>query len=144
MKILCICRANVGRSQMLAGLLEQMMPHHTILSAGTKTVSSITGESRHGTYLRDTKGAEKIIDVLKEVGIEWSNAMRTQLSPEMLEGIDLVVVMAEPEHIPEYLNKHPKMVYWEVKDPKGTPIEFHRETRDKIKRLVEENKNLFE
>ena len=144
MKILTICRANVGRSQMLAGLLQKMFPGRTIISAGTKVVSSTTGESMHGTYLKDTKGAEKVIDVLKEEGIGWSGAMRTQLTPEMLEGIDRVIVMSEPEHIPEYLKNYPKMIYWEVADPKGTPIEGHREVRDKIKKLVEENKGLFE
>jgi protein-tyrosine-phosphatase len=143
MKILTICRANVGRSQMLAGLLQKMFPDRTVISAGTKVVSSTTGENMHGTYLKDTKGVEKVIDVLKEEGIDWSGAMRTQLTPEMLEEVDRVIVMAEPENIPDYLKNHPKMIYWEVADPKGTPIEGHREARDKIKKLVEENIELF-
>ena len=143
MKILTICRANVGRSQILAGLLEKMFPHHIVLSAGTKVVSSATGESRHGTRLEETSGAEKVIEVLKEEGIEWGGKVRTQLSPEMLEGIDRVIVMSELEHIPDYLKNHPKMVYWEVADLKQTPIEFHREIRDKLKKMVEKNKDLF-
>jgi protein-tyrosine-phosphatase len=143
MKILTICRANIGRSQILAGLLEKAFPHHTIISAGTKVISSTTGESRHGTYLKDTSGADKVLEVLKEEGIDWSGAVRTQLSPELLEGIDRVIVMSEPEHIPKYLSEHPKMVYWEITDLKGTPVEFHREIREKLKKLVEENKELF-
>jgi protein-tyrosine-phosphatase len=143
MKILTICRANVGRSQILAGLLQKMFPHHTVISAGTKVIASSTGLSMHGTYLKETKGAEKVIEVLKEEGIDWSGKVRTQLSPEMLEGIDRVIVMAEPEHIPDYLRNHPKMIYWKVTDLKETPIEFHREIREKLKKLVEENKELF-
>ncbi len=142
MKILAVCRANIGRSQVLAGLLQKMFPQHTILSAGTKVLSP-EGISRHGTFLRDTKGAEKVMEVLKEEGIDWNDAMRTQLSPEMLQDVDRVIVMAEPENIPEYLNKHPKMIYWEIADLKQTPIEFHREIREKLKKLVEENKELF-
>jgi len=99
------------------------------------------GVSKHGTYLKDTSGAEKVIEVLKEEGIDWSGAIRTQLTPEMLEEVDRVIVMAEPENIPEYLSAHPKMIYWEIADLK--PIEFHREIRDKLKNLVEENKELF-
>jgi len=144
MKIITICRANIGRSQVLAGLLEKAFPRHTIISAGTKVISSETGESRHDVRLADTGGAEKVIQVLKEEGIDWSGKVRAQLTPEMLEDVDLAIVMSEPEHIPAYLKEHPKMVYWEVADLKHTPIEFHREIREKLKKLVEGNKDLFE
>lgn len=143
MKILTICRANVGRSQILAGLLEKMFPHHTVISAGTKVISSSTGESRHGTNLIETSGAEKVLQVLQEEGIEWNGKVRTQLSPEILEGVDRIIVMSEREHIPDYLQNHPKMIYWEIADLKETPIEFHREIRNKLKKLVEENIELF-
>jgi protein-tyrosine-phosphatase len=143
MKILTICRANVGRSQILAGLLEKTFPRHTVISAGTRVVSSATGESRHGTRLEETSGSEKVIEVLKEEGIDWSGKIRTQLVPGMLEGIDRVIVMSEPEHIPEYLKTHPKMIYWEVADLKETPLEFHREIKEKMKKLIEEHKDLF-
>jgi protein-tyrosine-phosphatase len=143
MKILTICRANVGRSQLLAGLLEKAFPHHTILSAGTIVVESSTGLSKHGTKLIETSGAEKVIEVLKEEGVNWEGKVRTQLSPEILEGIDRIIVMAEPETIPGYLKTHPKMVYWEVADLKHMPVEFHREIREKLKKLIEENKELF-
>jgi protein-tyrosine-phosphatase len=143
MKIITICRANVGRSQILAGLLEKMFPHHTVISAGTKVISSSTGESRHGTRLEETKGAEKVIEVLKEEGIDWSGKVRTQLSSEMLSDVDLAIIMSEPEHIPEFLKNHPKMIYWEIADLKETPIEFHRDIRDKLKKTIDENIDLF-
>ena len=143
MKIITICRANVGRSQVLAGLLEKAFPEHTVISAGTRVVSSTTGESKHGTRLEDTSGSEKVIEVLKEEGIDWSGKVRTQLSPEMLKDVDVAIVMSEPEYIPDYLKNHPKMVYWEVADVKQTPIEFHREIKEKLKKLVAENKDLF-
>ena len=119
-----------------------MFPRHTIISAGTRVVSS-TGESRDGTKLIDTPGAEKVIEVLREEGIDWSGKTRTQLSPGMLKGIDRVIVMSEPEYIPEYLKNHPKMIYWEVADLKQTPLEFHREIREKLKKLIEDNRHLF-
>lgn len=64
------------------------------------------------------------------------NVARTQLHPEMLEGMDQIIVMAEPETIPEWLSTHPKMVYWEVEDPKGKTLERTREIRDQIRGLV--------
>lgn len=144
MKILCICRANVGRSQILAGMLQKRFPQHTILSAGTKVVSSETGQSQHGTYIRDVRGARKVIEVLKEEGIDWEEAMRTQLSPIMLRDVDRVIVMAEPEHIPEYLKQHSNFIYWHIPDLKDRSLEFHREIKEKMKKLIEDNIRLFE
>lgn len=141
MKILFVCRGNVGRSQMAAALYKKLAPHHEVVSAGTK-VKNKEGESRHGVLLKDTKGAEKVIDTLKEEGVDVGLAQRTQLSPDMLVGVDRVIVMSEPEHIPEWLSSHPKYVYWDVKDPKDTPIEFHREIKEQIKKLID-NKDLF-
>ncbi len=143
MKILTICRANVGRSQILAGLLQKNFPEHTVISAGTRVVSSRTGESQHGVYIKNVKGAEKVIQILQEEGLDWSDKIRTQLSPELLDGVDRVIVMSEPEFIPDYLKNHPKMIYWEIDDLKDTSIEFHREIKEKLKKLVEENKELF-
>jgi len=143
MKIICICRANIGRSQVLAGLLEKMFPQHTILSAGTKVVSRATGESKHNTRLEEAKGSEKVIEVLKEEEIDWAGKTITQLSPEMLKNVDRVIVMSEPEHTPEYLKNHSKMIHWEIADLKETPIEFHRKIRDELKKLIDDNKELF-
>jgi len=61
----------------------------------------------------------------------------------MLNGVDLAIVMSEPEHIPDYLKNHPKMIYWEIDDLKETPIEFHREIREQLKKMISENKDLF-
>ena len=49
-----------------------------------------SGLSEHKIY-------EEVIEVLEEGGIDWKGAIRTQLSPEMLEDVDRVIVMAEPE-----------------------------------------------
>ncbi len=142
MKILFVCRGNVGRSQIAAALYKKMEPNDVVISAGTR-VQNKDGESRHGFLMKDTKGAEKVIDVLKEEGVDVGLVPRTQLSPEMLVGVDRVIVMSEPEHIPEWLSSHAKYVYWNVKDPKDAPIEFHREIKNQIKRLIEDNKELF-
>jgi protein-tyrosine-phosphatase len=142
MKILFVCRANIGRSQVAEALFRHMVPTAHVFSAGTKVVSK-DGISRHGTLLKETPGAEKVLSVLEEIGIDHSKSLRTQLEEGMLADVDRIIVMAEPENIPSYLSSHPKFVYWEVPDLKGTDIEFHRKMRDYIKNLIENNPDLF-
>lgn len=144
MKILFVCRGNVGRSQMAHELFKLLNDKHETLSAGTKVVSPTTGESRHGQILKDTKGAENVILALREKGIDVSNKRRVQLDPGLVEWADKIVCMAEYETIPDYLLNSPKVAFWNIADPKGTTLEVHRLIIDQIEGLIkgfiEENK----
>ena len=108
----------------------------TSTSAGT-LVENKDGEDRDGYLLKDTKGAENVIASMAEIGIDVSNHMRTQLTPEMIDECDWAVVMAEPETIPDYLSKSEKAIMWEVEDPKGMNLEETSEIRDQIESLVD-------
>jgi protein-tyrosine-phosphatase len=142
MKILFVCRGNVGRSQMAEAIFKLLNDRHDVVSAGTKVVSK-EGESRHGQVLKDLPAAENVLIPLKERGIEVAENTRTQLSPDMVEWADKIVVMAESDTVPEYLAQSSKMIYWDVKDPKGTPIEEHRtimnQIEEHVKKFIEEN-----
>jgi arsenate reductase len=133
MKILFICRGNIARSQMAEAIFNNMMDGVLrSTSAGT-----LVGEDRDGYLLKDTAGAENVIESMNEIGIDVSNYMRTQLTPEMLDECDWAIVMAEPETIPDYLNKSDKAIIWEVEDPKGMDLEETSEIRDQIESLVD-------
>ena len=116
MKILFVCWANVGRSQMAAELYNKMTDTHDADSAGTQV-------SRPGKTLqerRDRRGGTFVIDVMKEEeGIDISQNTRTQLAEEMLSNYDLVINMAQPQYTPEWLKKHPNYIYWPIEDPGG-------------------------
>jgi protein-tyrosine-phosphatase len=135
MKILFVCRGNVGRSQMAEAVFKQLNNKHEIISAGTKVLSK-DGESRHGQILKDLPAAENVIIVLKEKGINIEDNSRTQLSPDLVEWADKIVVMAEQETIPDYLLKSPKAIYWKILDPKGTALEAHKIIMDQITNLI--------
>jgi protein-tyrosine-phosphatase len=109
----------------------------TISSAGTRVISK-EGESRHGQKLKDLLPVtQEVITSVKEIGMDISDWSRTQLSPDILKSADLVVVMAEPHTIPEYLAEFPGVLYWDVEDPKGLPLEKNQEIRDIIARLID-------
>lgn len=135
MKILFVCRANVGRSQMAAAMFKLLNDQHEVLSAGTRVISK-EGESRHGQSLQDLPAAENVISSLRDKGINVAENTRTQLNPDMVEWADKIVVMAEPEAIPDYLAKSLKTTYWSVKDPKNTLLAEHQVILNQIEGLV--------
>lgn len=136
MKILFVCRGNVGRSQIAEMLFNQKTKGvHTSDSAGTR-VKGKDGSDRHGQLLKDLPGAEKVVDVLAEIGIDAKDSMRIQLNQEMLEGYDKVIYMSEPEVTPEYLSAFPGAEYWEVEDPKEMDLDETRKIREQLDGLV--------
>jgi protein-tyrosine-phosphatase len=138
MKILFVCRGNVGRSQMAEEIFNMLTyGKHETTSAGTK-VRDKEGNDMNGQLLKDCKGAHNVLDALREFNIDILNKARVQLQPEMLNGVDKIVVMAEHENIPEYLKNDSRAIFWNVKDPKGTDLETHKQTMYQIKGMLEE------
>lgn len=106
-------------------------------SAGTKVIDK-DGNNKNGQLLKDCLGAKNVLLALREYGIDVSNKPRVQLQPDMLDGSDKIVVMAEHENIPGYLMNDPRTILWDVKDPKGTDLETHKRRMYEIKGLLEE------
>lgn len=65
-----------------------------------------------------------------------SQNLRVQITKQMLDSYDKIIVMAEKETIPKWLAGHTNYEYWHMEDPKGKDLEFTRSTRDEIKKLV--------
>lgn len=111
MKVLFVCRANVGRSQ---AAMELYRLHGGIGdSAGTRV-------DVPGQQLADRPGAATILHVmLKTYGRDMSRNLRTQITPENAAGYDKLIVMAEPETIPAWLREDTKTELWHIPDPAG-------------------------
>lgn len=125
-----MCRSNVGRSQMAMGFYNQIYPND---AASAGTIVDLPGQK-----LKDRGPATEVVVVMKEIGFDMSENERTQLTPEMLKGYDKIVVLAEPESIPEYLRKNVKAELWNIEDAKGKTVEEARVIRDEIKHKVNE------
>lgn len=137
MKVLFVCRGNVGRSQMAEAIFRQLASEkHFAHSAGTEAMGS-EGKDLNGLLLADRESSKYVIESLEEIGMYPSNALIKRLTPEMLRESDAIVVLVKPDTVPDSLRDSDKVIYWDIVDPDGQTLEFHRQTRDQIKVLVE-------
>ncbi len=134
MRILFVCWANVGRSQMAASFYNHLTGTKHAAAAGTKV--EIPGETLGERRAR--RGGTHVIDSMMEEGIDISNNIQTQLLEKMLDHYDRVISMADYTYTPTWLREHPRFEYWEVKDPGGKGPEETKVARDIIKAKVEE------
>lgn len=121
MRVLFICKGNVGRSQMAEAFFNRFSKHQGV-SAGTH-VSKKEGQSVH----------ELVINCMAELGYDLSGQKRKQLTPEMVEEADKVVVITKKEDLPDYVKNYPNLVFWDVEDAVNTSYGFHCKIRDQIK-----------
>jgi protein-tyrosine-phosphatase len=134
MKILFICRGNVGRSQMAKALANKYLSIDA-MSAGTRVPTE--GPGKEGMHLEDIPVAAPVIRCLREMeGIDVSRSQNKQLTPAMLTGMDKVVVMAELETWPDFLKESDLVEYWEIEDPFNRSYAFYGETLRQIKTRV--------
>lgn len=132
MKTLFLCVGNVGRSQMAEALATKLNPGAEVSSAGVRLSGP---EQPIVELLPKTK---EVIDVMKEEGVDVSKNKRKQLTPEMIEAAEKVVLIVEDGEceLPDYLISSPKLIRWSIPDPKGQDLEFTRKVKDEIKAKV--------
>jgi arsenate reductase len=116
------CVHNAGRSQMAAALFNKLADpaKGRALSAGTSP-----GERVH----------PEVVTVMREEGIDLSDARPGKLTPELAAQAQLLVTMGcgdECPYVPGLRRDD-----WPLEDPKGKPIERVRAIRDDIRDRVE-------
>jgi len=122
-KVLFVCVGNAGRSQMAEAFFSHM--------AGGKAKASSAGTNPANII------DPKVVEIMKEVGIDISSNRPKKLTVEMLDKADKVITMgcgvekACPATFIQTEN-------WELEDPKSQSIEKIREIRNQIKTRVEE------
>lgn len=129
MKILFVCKANVGRSQMAEAFFNKLSKKNTAISAGTH-VESDPDEHK--------EGFQKVFSAMKEKNIDMPEVYRKQMTKEMFDSADKVVVITEKENLPEYAKDSPKVTLWDVADGKGKSYEFVCNMRDEVRIRVEQ------
>lgn len=134
MKVLFICKGNVGRSQIAEALFRKMTDNKfEASSAGTKLSGP---EQPIGELMPQI---QEVLDVMKEENLDVSMAIRNQLNEKMVNDSDKIIAIIEDEEaLPDYLLNSSKLVRWNVPDPKGKDIEFTRNVKNQIKILIED------
>ena len=92
MKILFICKGNVGRSQIAEALFRKMIDNKfEVSSAGIK----LSGPEQPIGEL--TPQIQEVLDIMKEENLDISMAIRKQLTEKMIENSQIIAVLQE-EH----------------------------------------------
>jgi arsenate reductase len=115
-EVLFVCVHNAGRSQMAAALLA----HHSggrvlVRSAGSEPASSLN---------------PRVVEAMREVGIDISRELPKQLADEHVRAADVVITMGCGDACPIYPGK--RYEDWDLEDPAGKDLETVRRIRDEI------------
>ena len=141
MKVLFVCYANVGRSQ-VAQAYFQKLSQHASDSAGIAVNELIVQRNLASRKLKDVLDQRSVGYIGREFGVDVSERERQQLVPAMLDEADRVIVIAEKERWPGYLQEGGKVVFWDIPDAVGQTDAFaydvYRQVQRKVEQLVEE------
>lgn len=125
-KILFVCEGNMIRSQM-AETFYNVMTHTTDATSAGAMATLSTHASTRGER------------VMNEIGMTMEGQSSTQLTPDMIDWADKVVLFPMP-YMPTYALENTKSELWDVYDPHYDPartIDTDRNVRDEIKKRVE-------
>ncbi|MBW2969594.1 arsenate reductase ArsC [Candidatus Woesearchaeota archaeon] len=124
MKVLFICHANVGRSQMAEAYYNHLTKSNDAFSAGVEDYSK-----------KYPVLPKLLVDLMAEEGIDISAQKPKPLNEKMVVVSDRVFVLCSKDECPSYLFSD-KTVFWDVVDPHHMSVEDTRKIRDLIKSKV--------
>ena len=129
-------------------MLFNKLSRHRAGSAGTKVDTLLADNSPSTRMIKHASGktaseggptgAHFVIAYMREEGIDISENIRRQLTPEMVHEADRVVVITAQESWPEYLVKSQKVIFWDIPNAVGMSAEPAREVYDQVKQRVSE------
>jgi arsenate reductase len=121
--VIFACVHNAGRSQMAAAFFNRLADPDRAhaLSAGTQPAEHVHPE---------------VVAVMREVGIDLSDARPAPLTDDLAAGAQLLVTMGCGESCPVVPGL--RRQDWNLPDPKGQPIESVRTIREDIRGRVEQ------
>lgn len=125
-KILFICQANVGRSQMAEAFYNNKTGGNFSTSAGVIDVRK--KYKYHPT--------EMIQTLMNEVGIDVSKARIKVVTNTILKNVSKIIILCDRKLCPDFIVNDPRSVFREVNDPHDLNIDSAREIRNQIENIV--------
>jgi arsenate reductase len=128
-KVVFACVANAGRSQMAAALFNTL--------ANPARARAVSAGTRPGTAVHP-----EVVTVMRELGVDLSNAAPQYLSTDVTKDAHIVITMGCGDECP--LIPGVERDEWPLDDPKDQPVDAVRRIRDdihaRVKALVTERK----
>ena len=109
MNVLFVCRANVGRSQVAMAYYNKLYPGEAF-SAGT-----IVKEANQ--RIKDRERAKNVIEIMRNEGLDIADNPRTQITRDLANEAGHIILMAEPDTVPDFLQNNNKVEIWSIEDP---------------------------
>jgi arsenate reductase (thioredoxin) len=120
-EVLFVCVHNAGRSQMAAGLLDQLSEGRVhVRTAGSEPADQIN---------------PAVVEAMAEVGVDLSKEFPKPLTDEAVLAADAVITMGCGDACPIYPGK--RYEDWELEDPAGKDLATVRRIRDEIGERVQ-------
>ena len=123
--VLFVCVENAGRSQMAEAFFRKYAPSESFeaISAGTKIASEIN---------------PVVLKAMSQIGIDISKQKSKEMTKDMIRNATKIINMGcmDKGFCPTLFI--PKLVDWNIEDPKGKPIEKVTEIREEIEQRVKE------
>ena len=142
-RVLFVCQANLGRSQIARGFYNKYTNTDSADSAGVFVDTKFYPGALSLDEVTNERGKPLgSVVVMQEKDIDIAFAKRTQLTPDMVEKYDIVVdLMKDDEERPEwFLSKY--VEHWNIDDI-GVGQADIRKTRDTIETKVRELANRY-
>lgn len=138
MKVMFLCQANVGRSQVAEAFFARTSKHD-VSSSGTHVDELMAKQKPVTAKMRDN--SKYSLPYMAAQGIDISEQERTQLTPELVAEVDRVIAILTPEEVPVYVKESGKLTVWDIRDPASNPDEadpLFDLVRDHVSELVKE------
>jgi arsenate reductase (thioredoxin) len=115
-EVLFVCVHNAGRSQMAAGLLDQLAKGRVhVRTAGSEPAEEIN---------------PVVVEAMADVGVDLSRESPKPLTDDAVRAADVVITMGCGDACPIYPGK--RYEDWELEDPAGKDLETVCRIRDEI------------
>ena len=131
MKVLFVCKGNVGRSQMAEAIFNSL--------AEGKAISSSCGvDPKDAEGTRVGERGPLVARCMKEIGLYISDNVSKAITKDMFDTADLVVSMVDKSALPEYAQNSDKVTFWKIENPHFLDYDGNVKVRDTIYKNVAE------
>ena len=134
-KVLFICKGNVGRSQMAEAIFNSLASNKAIATSAGVDPGSYEGK-------RISEAGPNVTACMKDIGLNVSDRVSKKLTKDMCNSADVIVSMVNKDVLPSYLQSSAKLVLWDITDPKSMDYTGHATIRgqiyERVKELVKE------